>query len=310
MKHLFILNPAAGKQDRTAALTAMIQHKFAGRDYEIQISRAPGDCRAIAYAAAARGDSVRLYACGGDGTLNEVVDGAADFPNASVTCFPVGSGNDFIRIFSDPGAFFDLDRLLDCETAKFDLIRCNNHYSLNICSVGLDARIGTAIARYKRLPFVSGSGAYLLSTIVNVLRGVHRPLSLKIDGQPFSGRYTLVCICNGRFYGGGFHPVPDAEPDDGLLDVLLIDSVSRLTVATVISRYKAGRYRDFPSLIHHFRCKTMEIHSENLLSVNLDGELLRTNTVEIQVCPAQISFFYPRGLQYHTSAPQIVSNSV
>ena len=123
----------------------------------------PGDCRDAARRAAESGEEVRLYACGGDGTLNEVVNGAAGFANAAVTHFPGGSGNDAIKIFSEPAAFTDLDRLLDAEEARLDLIRCNGMYALNILSIGLDARIGTDIARYKRLPFVTGKGAYILS---------------------------------------------------------------------------------------------------------------------------------------------------
>ena len=165
MRHVFLINPAAGKYDRTGEFTQTIRAACEGLDYEILVSRAPGDCTHIAQAAASSGEPVRLYACGGDGTLNEVVNGAAGHANAAVTHFPGGSGNDFIKIFSDPAAFRSLPRLLDAEEATFDLIRCNGqNYAVNICSMGFDARIGTEIGRYKRLPLVSGTGAYLLST--------------------------------------------------------------------------------------------------------------------------------------------------
>ena len=88
--------------------------------------------------------------------------------------------------------------------------------------MGFDARIGTEIGRYKRLPLVSGTGAYLLSTGVNFIRGIHEHYVVDVDGQHFDGNQTLMCIANGRYYGGSFNPVPDAEPDDGLLDVLLV----------------------------------------------------------------------------------------
>ena len=114
---------------------------------------------------------MRLYACGGDGTLNEVVNGAAGHPNAAVTHYAGGSGNDFVRIFSEPTAFTQLPRLLDSQAAEFDLIQCGKHRALNVCSIGFDARIGTSVNRYTRLPFVTGSGAYVLSILVNLLRG-------------------------------------------------------------------------------------------------------------------------------------------
>ena len=153
MMHLFIINPAAGSRDRTKDYTKTIEEVCSkkGLDYRIAVSAAPGDCARIAREAAQTGQEVRLYACGGDGTLNEVVYGAAGFPNAAVTVFSGGSGNDFVKLFDDPEAFFDLERLLDCEEARFDLIRCNDDISLNICSVGLDARIGTDVSNYKRI---------------------------------------------------------------------------------------------------------------------------------------------------------------
>ena len=102
MKHLFIINPAAGSRDRTADYTVEIQRLCKGLDYEIAVSQAPGECRRLARAAAQTGEKVRIYACGGDGTLNEIVSGAAGFPNAAVTAFSGGSGNDFVRLFSSP----------------------------------------------------------------------------------------------------------------------------------------------------------------------------------------------------------------
>lgn len=252
MKHLFIINPAAGKRNQTDLFAATIQAHCHALDFEIAVSTCPGDCTRIARDAAASGMPLRLYACGGDGTLNEVVNGAVGFPNVAVTHFCGGSGNDFIRIFSEPAAFSQLPRLLDCQETEFDLIQCAGRYALNICSVGFDARIGTSVNRYTRLPFISGSGAYILSILINLLHGVHAHYCIRVDDQTFDGTYTLACIANGRWYGGGFHPVPDAQPDDGLLDVLLVRDVTRLQVAKVIGKYKAGQYRQLPAFIRHF----------------------------------------------------------
>ena len=174
MEHIFIINPAAGSRDRTAAYTEAIEAACGerGLKFEIRVSRGPGDCAKIAREAAQRGREVRIYACGGDGTLNEVASGAAGFDNAAVTVYSGGSGNDFVKIFSEPKAFFDIGRLLDAEVAVFDMIRCNGELSLNICSVGLDARIARDVAAYKRIPLLSGFRAYALSVLVNIFRGI------------------------------------------------------------------------------------------------------------------------------------------
>ena len=300
MTHLFIINPAAGSRDRTKQYSQAI-HELCGKrglDYRIEVSAAPGECRRLAREAAQSGKEYRIYACGGDGTLNEVVSGAAGFDNVAVTVYSGGSGNDFVKIFSEPKAFFDLERLLDAEESTFDLIRCNDDISLNICSVGLDARIGTDVANYKRIPLLSGFRAYAVSTLINVFRGISQHYVVEIDGQTIDADHTLICACNGRFYGGGFNPVPEADPTDGLLDVLLITKVSVLKVAQVIGKYKAGRYKELPKLVRHFRTKSLTVRCDKPNAIQIDGELRISDTINIRIADEKIRFFYPKGLTY------------
>ena len=308
MTHLFIINPAAGSRDRTKQYSLAIHEICTARDldYRIEVSSAPGECRRIAREAAESGQPYRIYACGGDGTLNEVVSGAAGYDNVSVSVYSGGSGNDFVKLFSDPKAFFDLERLLDAEEAQFDLIRCNDDFSLNICSVGLDARIGTDVANYKRIPLLSGFRAYAVSTIVNVIRGISEHYVVEINDETIDADQTLICACNGRFYGGGFNPVPEADPTDGLLDVLLIKKVSRLQVAQVIGKFKDGRYKELPHLVRHFKTKQLIVRCDKPNSINLDGELRVSDTVDIRVAQEKIRFFYPRGLTYAAKIPATV----
>ena len=300
MTHLFIINPAAGSRDRTKKYTAMIREECEkrGLTYRIEVSKCPGDCTRLAREAAQTGEEYRLYACGGDGTLNEVAAGAAGFDNVAVTVFSGGSGNDFVKIFDDPKAFFDLERLLDAEETKFDLIRCNGDISLNICSVGLDARIGTDVANYKRLPLLHGFSAYAASTVVNLFKGISEHYVVQIEGERIDAEMTFICACNGRFYGGGFNPVPEADPTDGLLDVLLVDKVSLLQVPGLIGKYKDGRYKELGSVVRYFKTDRLTIHCDYEIPVNLDGELRRAKTVEFCVADEKLRFFYPRGLSF------------
>ena len=300
MKHVFIINPAAGSRDRTKEYVRAIEAACGSRglDYEWKVSDAPGACTRLAREAAQTGEEVRLYACGGDGTLNEVTAGAVGFPNAAVTMYSGGSGNDFVKIFSEPGAFSDLERLLDAEEAQFDLIRCNEDYALNICSVGLDARVGTDVANYKRIPLLQGFWAYAASAVVNVIRGISEHYVVEIDGETVDARQTMICACNGRYYGGGFNPVPEADPTDGLLEVLLVKQVSRLQVARVIGMYKNGRYRELSHLIRHIRTDRVVIHCDRETPINLDGEMRMAKDIEMSVAKEKLRFFYPRGLHW------------
>lgn len=309
MTHLFVINPAAGSRDRTEEYRRSIEKacRPQGLTYRIAVSQAPGECTRLAREAAQTGEEYRIYACGGDGTLNEIVAGAAGFPNVAVTHFAGGSGNDFVKLFSDTAPFRDIHRLLDCQETEFDLIRCNDDYSLNICSVGLDARIGTDVASYKRLPLLQGFRAYAVSTLVNVIRGISEHYVVEIGGETIDGRQTLICACNGRFYGGGFNPVPDADPTDGILDVLVVTKVSRLKVAQVVGKYKSGRYAEFPGLIRHFRTDHLTIRCDKPTPVNLDGELRMAETVDIRVAREKLRFFYPKGLTFRAREPAGIS---
>lgn len=308
MTHLFIINPAAGSRDRSEEYRRIIEDICTekGLHYRIAVSEGPGDCTRIARSAAQTGGEYRIYACGGDGTLNEVAQGAAGFDNVSITVFSGGSGNDFVKLFSEPKAFCDLNRLLDAEQATFDLIRCNEDFALNICSVGLDARIGTDVANYKRLPLLHGFRAYAASTVVNVIRGISEHYVVQIGGETIDAQQTFVCVCNGRFYGGGFNPVPEADPADGLLDVLLVKKISRLQVPGVIGKYKNGRYKELSHLVRHFRTDRVKILCDKPTPINLDGELRTAQTVEMSIAKEKLRFFYPKGLTWQVKVPATV----
>ena len=308
MKHLFIINPAAGSRNQTESYRKKIAEacEARGLEYSIEVSGAPGQCRKIANRAAKTGEAYRIYSCGGDGTMNEVVGGVAGYDNVSVTMFAGGSGNDFIRIFNEPEAFRDLNRLLDAQELTLDLIKVNDEYSLNICSVGLDARIAADVANYKRLPLLSGFRAYVASTLVNVLKGISEHYIIEIDGERIDGKKTLICACNGRFYGGGFNPVPEADPTDGKLDVLVIEAVNLLQVAQVVGKYKNGQYKELPKLVKHYAVDKLKIYFDKPTSVNLDGEQVVADMADISVAKEKIRFFYPKGLTCKAKEPASV----
>ena len=298
MKHLFIINPAAGSHNQTESYRKKIAEACEGLEYSIEVSGAPGQCRKIANRAAKSGEEYRIYSCGGDGTMNEIIGGVAGYDNVAVTMFAGGSGNDFIRIFNEPEAFRDLNRLLDAEELSLDLIKVNDDYSLNICSVGLDARIAADVANYKRLPLLSGFRAYVASTVINLLKGISEHYIIEINGEKIDGKKTMICACNGRFYGGGFNPVPEADPTDGQLDVLVVEAVNLLQVPSVIGKYKNGQYAQLPKLVKHYSADRLKIYFDKPTSINLDGEQMMGDVMDVSIAPEKIRFFYPKGLTW------------
>jgi len=301
MKHLFIVNPVAGGRDRTKEIAAQTARAFAqrGGSYEVYTTTARMDaCRKIADEAAS-GEELRVYACGGDGTLNECVCGAANRGNVAVTHFPCGTGNDFVRCFgAEKDRFRVLDELLDGEVRPLDVIDCNGRKSINICSVGIDARIGTDVHKYSSIPLLGGKASYITSTVINLIKGVKQPLRIRCGGKLYRGDISLVCACNGSYYGGGFHPVPEARPDDGVLDFLIVKGLSRLGFIRQVGPYAKGKYASMSEVITHIRGESIEIESDNELAVNVDGEAIYGRTVTIRLEPGGVNFICPKTMEY------------
>jgi len=219
--------------------------------------------------------------------------------NVAVTHFPTGTGNDFIKCFgADCARFRDLDALLHGEVRPLDVIDCSGRASINICSVGIDARIGTDVHKYSALPLIGGAAGYVTSTVVNFVKGIRSPMRVTCGAEHFDGEVSLVCVCNGSYYGGGFHPVPEARPDDGVLDVLVVPGVSRLTFVRVIGAYAKGRYADFPKVIRHLRGSELEIAAPEPFVVNVDGEAVRTDRLQLRLLPGAVNFIVPAGMAY------------
>ena len=172
--------------------------------------------------------------------------------------------------------------------------------------MGLDARIGTDVSRYKRLPLLHGFRAYAASTLVNVIKGIAEHYVVELNGHRIDGKQTFVCVCNGRWYGGGFNPVPEADPADGLLDVLLVKKVSRLQVPGIIGKYKSGRYKELPKLVRHFRTKMIRILCDKPTPISLDGELRTGTDITMSVSDKKLRFFYPKGLTWAVKEPSTV----
>ena len=114
----------------------------------------------------------------------------------------------------------------------------------------------------------------------------------------YSGGTSLICACNGRFYGGGFNPIPDSRPDNGKLEFLVVRDVSRLTFIRLVGKYAKGRYRELANLITHLEGGHLEIDSETELVVNVDGEALWSKHVNFDLIPGGVNFLVPANMAF------------
>ena len=301
MKHLFIVNPAAGRSDRTAEISAKAAELFAGREneFDVYVTKGPMDAPEAIKRAAAEGGELRVYSCGGDGTYNECVCGAAGLPNVAVTPYATGTGNDFIRMFgADMELFRDLGALVNGTVHPMDVIDCNGRICANIASVGFDARVGTDVHKYSDIPVIGGATGYVASLAVNFVKGLHCHMRISGCGAARDGEYTMVCVCNGRYYGGGFNPVPEADPCDGAMDVLVVGEVPRYKALGMVLAYSKGRYRDMPEYITPLRGREIDISFDRESVVNIDGEAIYGRDIHIKLIPEGVNFIAPRGMTF------------
>ena len=310
MHHEFIINPTAGKHNDLEKILDVIEAacKRHNLKYNIGVANRYGVAAAIAAGIAAADEPTRIYAVGGDGTLSEVVQAAAGAEHIAVTNLPTGTGNDFLKIFGKTYRedFWDLDALFtDSACAALDVIDCNGRLGLDVVCAGVDARVAASVNRYKTLPLVKGKGAYILSLIRNVLfTRVARPMTVHVDGTTWSQPTSILCICNGRYYGGGFMPVPDAMPDDGILDVLLVPKIPLLTFARLVGKYAKGKYADYPDIIEaHHTSSPIIYESDTPIVTVVDGEITISERFTVSLSDKKLNFFWPAKLSYQVEKP-------
>ena len=301
MKHLFIINPTAGGKDRTEEVRALTAEIFTeNEDYELYTTGYAGEAVAAVRAYAQSCDELRVYAVGGDGTLNECVNGAAGLPNVSVTCFPGGTGNDFVRMFgTEKDSFRDLEALVRGEVRPIDLIEVNGRYGINICSVGIDARIGARVHDYTKYPFIGGTKAYVCSLLANIWNGINQPMTINYGSRVLDGDIALVCACNGRYYGGGFNPVPDARPDDGMIDFIIVKDITLPKLPPLLMKYAKGRYKEIAEkYLVHYRGTELSLSSPQELCINIDGEEDRAHELTFRMVPGGLKFIFPSQMAF------------
>jgi len=298
-KHLFVVNPAAGKHDNVNDLRQRLESLC--KDELVALAVTKYRCHAIDIVrqAASENGELNIYACGGDGTLNEVVNGAVGFPNVMVSHYPCGTGNDFLKCFDcDLSDFSGIHNLMNGDSIDIDLYSVNGRYGINIGSVGMDSRVGAYVHHFKRWPLVNNKTAYNISVLYNVIKGIGMKCRVKIDERDYSGNnFTMLNACNGRYYGGGFYAMPDAMPNDGLLDFMLIKRVSRIGAARVIGKFSKGLYRELGDIVTHVRGKKLEVIANNPMPVNIDGEIIRTAIVTFAMSDEKIRFIAPKGVK-------------
>lgn len=305
LQQVFMINPTAGQKDASRWLVPAIRQaaKAIRMNPEICLTECAGHARNMTEKLAGTGQNVHVYACGGDGTLNEVLQAAAGRENVAVGCVPCGSGNDFVRNFGTAEDFLDLSAQLQAVPVVSDALQTDLGIGVDICAAGLDAQVAYGIPKFRRLPGCGGTMAYSLSILQAMLSPFGHRLRLSMDGVEHTGTYMMMAVCNGRMYGGGYEAAPYARMDDGLLDVVLVKPMSRLRIASVLALYREGKHLRpdgsvEPSLARWMsfcraRRVTLDVLDSRPIVATLDGECVPVRHLHIENVPGRLRLLLP-----------------
>ena len=283
MKHIFMINRFTLKErlDKYIEVLDKVAKKLK-LDYKIEVNDNDNSTEDI-LKKYKRSSNV-IYAVGGDGILNRVLNAIYGTKN-KIACIPAGTGNDFNRSINE--YFNDGDNLVD-------VVKCNEKYFVNVACFGIDADIANdkSVVHNK---FIPRTLQYKVGVAKHILFYKPYKFTMKWDKESKTSKLSLVTVCNGGYYGGGFHVNKDGIYNDGLLDAYIITATNRRQLISYLVSLLKGKHKEC-KYVEHVRTDKFTIITEEEIDGNLDGESLKTTKFEMSVIPRSLTFYHNKEL--------------
>ena len=282
------------KADNEEIRQAVMTLRGEGVKVEVRVTWEKGDAERFAIEAC-REDVVRLVVAGGDGSINEVLNGLMKVPKEKrpvLAILPLGTANDFATACQIP--FLPLEALrlaVEGEVYPVDIVKANERYFLNVASGGFGAQIVADTPT--SLKNFLGGGAYTLSAVIKALNYTPHKGRLIADGLDIEGESLATLICNGRQAGGGQMLAPNAYIDDGLLDIVVIMEFPIVDLGQVIAEMRD--YERSGTYVKRFQKEWIESIPYQKRSVNLDGEPYEADTIHFEIVSKELDLVLPKG---------------
>ena len=287
----------AGVSDYKSITDLKLPEKDACEVYE---TKAVGDATAYVreYAAAHEGEEIRFIACGGDGTVNEVFNGAVGLKNVSVTVYPCGSGNDFVKAYGGAEKFLDVEKLVHAGTRKLDLLKVGDRYSNNVTNFGFDTTVAITINKEREKTGHGNKNAYTKGIVTALIKSMKNTCTVIADGEVLnpSGKALLCTLANAQYVGGSFKCAPRAKMDDGLIEVCLIKPISRIRFVKILTPYTNGEHldrEDMKDIVVYRQAKKVEVKANPGFAYSLDGEIIYSDHFTVEIAPAMLDLAVP-----------------
>ena len=300
MKYVFVINPRAGEANSEYAVRKAIENSEVKNSCEIYITQGVEDATVFVrdYCEKHPDETVRFIACGGDGTLSEVFNGAVGHENAEVSCYPCGSGNDFVKAYGGPEKFFDINKVIHAKAEKIDLLKVGDRYSNNVVNFGFDTTVAITVNEGREKNGNAGKNLYTKGIVKALINSMRNRFKVTADGELLNpeGVALLCTLSNGRYVGGSFKCAPLAELTDGYMEVCLVKPISRLRFVSLLGVYTRGEHINndkFKDIIVYRRAKKVEVEAPEGFAFSLDGEIIYQNRFTVEVVPLAVKFAAP-----------------
>jgi len=292
------VNPTAGA-GKTAKRWPQIKQllESIGLDFSYELTEAPGHAVELAKSAAKKGSKV-VISVGGDGTINEIVNGLHDsrcLGDVMLGIISTGTGADYIRTLGIPRSYREAcKRLLSPKYLKVDIgiVECVNNDQtvqrlfVNFAGLGIDAEIVKATTqKYKALGYET---SYLLGLLTTLMLYKNEEISLAVDGEIDERKVCTVLMGHGKYGGGGMLTTPDADPCDGLFDVLIIGDLTKPDLLCSLPRIYKGTHLSHPKVTVK-RARKVEVQTERRMIIQADGDLIGMAPARFTILPAALN---------------------
>ncbi|MBQ3114925.1 MAG: YegS/Rv2252/BmrU family lipid kinase [Clostridia bacterium] len=305
MKTVFIINKNAGKKSEVQKFIKKVTDNAddLNNNIEVYFTQYKGDATAYVKEYCKNNGPARFIACGGDGTINEVINGVMTCVGAEAGAVPIGTGNDFCRNFSDCD-FFDISLQMSSKTELLDAIfytsklngEENCGYGFNMFNIGFDCNVAD---KKEQLSFITGPFAYFVSILINLIAKKGADLLIETEDECLhNGKLLLISVANGCYCGGGIKSNPLSDIKNGFININVIKNISRLKFLSLLPSYMKGRHiykKNIEKIINTKLCHKIKVRSLNgKIKVCVDGEIINSDSISFEIKPNAFKFVVPK----------------
>ncbi len=304
MKTVFVVNPEAGQGKNIENLIQSINNAISKlkADAQVYITKSVGDAEKYVKHFCKKFGPARFIACGGDGTLSEVLNGAIETKGTEIGVIPIGTGNDFCRNFDKDSCFDNIEGQLTGEAVECDAIKFSTNektgYCINMFNIGFDCNVADLTQYMKKKPFISGSLAYFLSILITLIKKKGSDLKIEIDGRvAHNGKLLLTSLANGCYCGGGIKSNPLASIKDGLISVNIIKNVTRRKFISLLPHYMKGTFCTVSGIERYIssqNCRNVTVTpNKGKMRICIDGEIMDAEKTQFEIVHNAFNFVLP-----------------